>query len=53
MTTTAEGVEQEWQRELLRELGCTEMQGYLFSPAVSAAEIARLIPGTRKSASAA
>ena len=50
MTTTAEGVEQEWQRELLRELGCTEMQGYLFSPAVSAAEIARLIPGARKTA---
>ncbi|TKW78120.1 MAG: EAL domain-containing protein, partial [Bradyrhizobium icense] len=50
MTTTAEGVEQEWQRELLRELGCTEMQGYLFSPAVSAAEIARLIPGARKAA---
>ena len=54
MTTTAEGVEQEWQRELLRELGCTEMQGYLFSPAVSAAEIARLMPGARdKAASAA
>jgi diguanylate cyclase (GGDEF)-like protein/PAS domain S-box-containing protein len=50
MTTTAEGVEQEWQRELLRELGCTEMQGYLFSPAVSAAEIARLIPGARDKA---
>ena len=50
MTTTAEGVEQEWQRELLRELGCTEMQGYLFSPAVSAAEIARLMPGAREKA---
>ena len=34
MTTTAEGVEQEWQREMLRELGCTEMQGFLFSPAI-------------------
>jgi predicted signal transduction protein with EAL and GGDEF domain len=54
MTTTAEGVEQEWQRELLRELGCTEMQGYLFSPAVSAAEISRLLPAARdKAASAA
>jgi len=41
MTTTAEGVEEEWQRDLLRELGCTEMQGYLFSPPVSAAEIVR------------
>jgi diguanylate cyclase (GGDEF)-like protein/PAS domain S-box-containing protein len=54
MTTTAEGVEQEWQRELLRELGCTEMQGYLFSPAISAAEIARLMsPGRDTAASAA
>ena len=51
---TAEGVEQEWQRELLRELGCTEMQGYLFSPAVSAAELTRLMAGARdKAASAA
>ena len=32
MTTTAEGVETEQQREVLRALGCTEMQGYLFSP---------------------
>ena len=31
MTTTAEGVETEAQSELLRALGCTEMQGYLFS----------------------
>jgi diguanylate cyclase (GGDEF)-like protein/PAS domain S-box-containing protein len=54
MTTTAEGVEQEWQRELLRELGCTEMQGFLFSPPVSAAEITRLLPAARdKAASAA
>jgi diguanylate cyclase (GGDEF)-like protein len=50
MTTTAEGVEQEWQRELLRELGCTEMQGYLFSPPVSAAEITRLMPAARDKA---
>jgi diguanylate cyclase (GGDEF)-like protein len=31
MRTTAEGVETEDQRQKLRELGCTEMQGYLFS----------------------
>jgi len=31
MRTTAEGVETEEQRQKLRELGCTEMQGYLFS----------------------
>jgi EAL domain-containing protein (putative c-di-GMP-specific phosphodiesterase class I) len=43
MTTTAEGVEPEQQRNLLRILGCTEMQGYLFSRAISAAEIRRLL----------
>ena len=32
MTTTAEGVETRQQMELLRALGCAEMQGYLFSP---------------------
>jgi diguanylate cyclase (GGDEF)-like protein len=42
MTTTAEGVETQQQRELLRALGCAEMQGYLFSPAQPAAELKRL-----------
>jgi diguanylate cyclase (GGDEF)-like protein len=42
MTTTAEGVETEQQMDLLRALGCTEMQGYLFSPAKPASEIRRL-----------
>jgi diguanylate cyclase (GGDEF)-like protein len=42
MTTTAEGVETQNQRELLRALGCSEMQGYLFSPAKPAAELKRL-----------
>ena len=43
MTTTAEGVETERQRNILLGLGCTEMQGYLFSPAVSGAEIMQLL----------
>jgi diguanylate cyclase (GGDEF)-like protein len=43
MTTTAEGVETQGQQELLRALGCSEMQGYLFSPAKPAAEIKRLL----------
>jgi diguanylate cyclase (GGDEF)-like protein len=43
MTTTAEGVETEQQRELLRGLGCTEMQGYLFSRARPAAEIRMML----------
>ena len=42
MTTTAEGVETQQQRELLHALGCAEMQGYLFSPAKPAAEIRQL-----------
>src|SRR5712672_964079 len=43
MTTTAEGVETEQQRNWLVILGCTEMQGYLFSPAIPAAEVRRLL----------
>jgi EAL domain-containing protein (putative c-di-GMP-specific phosphodiesterase class I) len=42
MTTTAEGIETQQQQQLLRGLGCSEMQGYLFSPAKPAAELARL-----------
>jgi diguanylate cyclase (GGDEF)-like protein/PAS domain S-box-containing protein len=43
MTTTAEGVETEPQRQLLRQLGCTEMQGYLFSAPKPAADVRRLL----------
>jgi diguanylate cyclase (GGDEF)-like protein/PAS domain S-box-containing protein len=43
MTTTAEGVETEMQREILRGLGCSEMQGYLFSPAVPASKLQQLL----------
>jgi diguanylate cyclase (GGDEF)-like protein len=43
MTTTAEGVETEAQKTLLRSLGCTEMQGWLFSAARPAAEVRALI----------
>jgi diguanylate cyclase (GGDEF)-like protein len=43
MTTTAEGIETEQQRELLRALGCTEMQGYLFSAAKPAAALKQLL----------
>jgi diguanylate cyclase (GGDEF)-like protein/PAS domain S-box-containing protein len=43
MTTTAEGVETEQQREMLRQLGCTQMQGYLFSAPKPAAEARRLL----------
>jgi diguanylate cyclase (GGDEF)-like protein len=52
MTTTAEGVETEPQRQLLRALGCSEMQGWLFSAAKPAAEIRALFASHRDSAAA-
>jgi len=39
----AEGVETEQQLKILRTLGCTKMQGFLFSPAKPAAEIRQLL----------
>ena len=39
MASTAEGVETQQQLELLQSIGCTEMQGYLFSRARPAGEI--------------
>ena len=53
MTTTAEGVETEQQRNLLYILGCTEMQGYLFSPAIPAADVRRLLLSHRARAMSA
>ncbi|MGP8122196.1 MAG: EAL domain-containing protein [Xanthobacteraceae bacterium] len=50
MTTTAEGVETRNQRDLLRRLGCTEMQGFLISPAVPAAAIRELLHARAPSA---
>jgi diguanylate cyclase (GGDEF)-like protein/PAS domain S-box-containing protein len=43
MTTTAEGVETERQKKMLRALGCTEMQGYLFSAARPGPEVRKLL----------
>jgi diguanylate cyclase (GGDEF)-like protein len=42
MTTTAEGVETKEQLAKIRALGCTEMQGYLFSRPLCGEDIARL-----------
>jgi EAL domain-containing protein (putative c-di-GMP-specific phosphodiesterase class I) len=39
ISTTAEGVETSEQLEWLRNEGCTEMQGYYFSPPVPASKI--------------
>lgn len=43
LTTTGEGVETAQQLERLRSVGCTEAQGYLFSPAVPNAEVPELL----------
>jgi diguanylate cyclase (GGDEF)-like protein len=43
LRVVAEGVETEEQRNLLRSQGCDEMQGYLFSRPVPAADFARLL----------
>ena len=43
LAVVAEGVEQESQFEGLRERGCDEFQGFLFSPALPAREFAALL----------
>jgi len=43
MKTTAEGVETEEELQALKEEGCTEVQGYLFSKPVPAAQAAQLL----------
>jgi diguanylate cyclase (GGDEF)-like protein len=54
IASTAEGVETQEQLEKVRALGCTEMQGYLFSRPKPAAEIALLLrPAAAVAASAA
>jgi predicted signal transduction protein with EAL and GGDEF domain len=52
MTTTAEGVETLEQQELLRTLGCTEMQGFLFSAAKPGPEVRKLFGPQREKAAA-
>lgn len=41
MSTPAEGVETKHQLAQVRDLGCTEMQGNLFSPAIPIRDVAR------------
>jgi len=52
MTTTAEGVETKPQQQLLRALGCSEMQGYLFSAAKPARQLKELFASHHKQAAA-
>jgi len=53
MATTAEGVETEEQLEILRAEGCTEVQGYLFSPPRPAREIPKLLDRLQRKVRAA
>ena len=48
MITTAEGVETDLQRDTVQSLGCTQMQGYLFSAARPAHEIRGMLAGGRE-----
>ncbi|NJO33736.1 MAG: EAL domain-containing protein [Rhodospirillales bacterium] len=50
METVAEGVETEADLSMVRATGCTKAQGYLFSPAVPAHEIAAVLTGCGKRA---
>jgi diguanylate cyclase (GGDEF)-like protein len=43
MSTTAEGVETDSQREFLVAIGCNELQGYLFSPPVPLQKALKLV----------
>lgn len=45
LTVTAEGVETNEQRQFLTAAGCSQMQGYLFSRAVPAEEVDRMLAG--------
>jgi len=52
LTTTAEGVEKLEELAYLKANGCTEGQGYLFSKAIPAANIAALLDASQKAAAA-
>ncbi len=43
MTTTAEGVETREQLDIVRRLGCTDVQGFFYSRPVPARELAQLL----------
>jgi len=53
ISTTAEGMETHEQLERLQAEGCTEAQGFLFSPPRPAAEIPMLLAGASERAKVA
>ena len=51
IATTAEGVETRQQLQQVKALGCSEMQGFLFSPALRVGELVQLFrPGRERQA---
>lgn len=52
VSTVAEGVETPQQAELLRDLGCTHLQGYLFSPALPPEALLHWVQGRARALAA-
>jgi len=50
IATTAEGVETQAQLQMIQDLGCTEMQGYLYSRPVPAKDLVRFFAPAREAA---
>ena len=46
MEVIAEGVEKPEQQQILQELGCERLQGFLFSRPLPAKEVSRLLANT-------
>ncbi|MGH6706502.1 MAG: EAL domain-containing protein, partial [Sphingomicrobium sp.] len=46
--TTAEGVETEEQANVMRRLGCTQLQGFYFGRPVPAKEFEEAVPASRR-----
>lgn len=53
MTTTAEGVETREQLDLVRRLGCTDVQGFFYSAPLSARDLSAMFTKQRKASFAA
>jgi diguanylate cyclase (GGDEF)-like protein len=53
MSTTAEGVETDSECEMIKELGCRKIQGYLFGRPMAAAEARRVITADAQARAAA
>jgi diguanylate cyclase (GGDEF)-like protein len=53
IVTTAEGVETQAQLQMIQDLGCTEMQGYLYSRPVPVKDLARFFAPSRAAAGSA